>query len=236
MSKKQSVISCIILFAVTFAVSGLSALLTHDSVQLYPSFTKPPFAPPAIVFPIVWSILFALMSISAWLILRSLTQLFTVKGALCSPSMLLYFAQLIVNFFWSILFFRFRLYLPAFFWLLLLVFLVTKMILSFCMLVYMLSFFTISPQGWRMVLTGAVEFLSGNIIPLPFFPEKYVALIKCTPFAYMQNVPFRIYSGDLGGGEVYRCIAGQFFWLAALILLGRCTWKAAEKRVVIQGG
>ena len=32
--------------------------------------------------------------------------------------------------------------------------------------------FTISPQGWRMVLTGAVEFLSGNIIPLPFFPRN----------------------------------------------------------------
>ena len=119
---------------------------------------------------------------------------------------------------------------------LLALFLALGITVSFCMLVYMLSFFTISPQGWRMVLTGAVEFLSGNIIPLPFFPEKYVALIKCTPFAYMQNVPFRIYSGDLGGGEVYRCIAGQFFWLAALILLGRCTWKAAKKRVVIQGG
>ncbi len=131
MSKKQSVISCIMLFAVTFAVSGFSALLTKDSMKLYPSLTKPPFAPPAIAFPIVWSILFALMSVSAWLILRTLTQFFTVKGALCSPSMLLYFVQLSVNFFWPILFFRFRLYLPAFFWLLLLVFLVTKMILSF---------------------------------------------------------------------------------------------------------
>lgn len=107
---------------------------------------------------------------------------------------------------------------------------------SFCMLVYMLSFFTISPQGWRMVLTGAVEFLSGNIIPLPFFPKKYLSLLELTPFAYMQNVPFRIYSGDLAGAEVSRCIIKQIFWLVTLMLAGVVLWKQAEKRIVIQGG
>ncbi len=107
---------------------------------------------------------------------------------------------------------------------------------SFCMLVYMLSFFTISPQGWRMVLTGAVGFLSGNIIPLPFFPKKYLSLLELTPFAYMQNVPFRIYSGDLAGAEVSRCIIKQIFWLVTLMLAGVVLWKQAEKRIVIQGG
>lgn len=85
-------------------------------------------------------------------------------------------------------------------------------------------------------MTGAVEFLSGNIIPLPFFPRKYLALLELSPFAYMQNVPFRIYSGDLAGGEVCRYIGGQVFWLAALMLLGVVIWKCAEKRIIIQGG
>lgn len=107
---------------------------------------------------------------------------------------------------------------------------------TFCMLVYMLCFFTISPQGWRMVLTGAVDFLSGNIIPLPFFPPKYLALVELSPFAYMQNVPFRIYSGELAGTEIYLCILKQIFWLAALMLLGIVVWKRAEKRVILQGG
>ena len=107
---------------------------------------------------------------------------------------------------------------------------------AFCMLVYMLCFFTISPQGWRMVLTGAVDFLSGNLIPLPFFPKKALFLLKLSPFAYMQNVPFRIYSGDLAGGEAYPYLAGQIFWLAALVSVGFFLWKRAEKRVVIQGG
>lgn len=107
---------------------------------------------------------------------------------------------------------------------------------TFCMLVYMLCLFTISPQGWRMVLTGAVEFLSGNIIPLPFFPKKYLFLVELSPFAYMQNVPFRIYSGDLTGFEIYPYIAKQIFWLVFLLFIGIVIWRQAEKRIVIQGG
>lgn len=119
---------------------------------------------------------------------------------------------------------------------LLTLFLALGITVTFCMIVYMLCFFTISPQGWRMVLTGAVDFLSGNIIPLPFFPKKYLFLLELSPFAYMQNVPFRIYSGDLAGAEIYSCIAKQIFWFVALLLLGIAIWKQAEKRVVVQGG
>ena len=87
-----------------------------------------------------------------------------------------------------------------------------------------------------MVLTGAVDFLSGNIIPLPFFPKKYLSLLEWLPFAYMQNVPFRIYSGELVGAEMYQCILKQIFWLVTLMFLGIVLWKQAEKRIVIQGG
>ncbi|MDE7179009.1 MAG: ABC-2 family transporter protein [Lachnospiraceae bacterium] len=115
-------------------------------------------------------------------------------------------------------------------------FLALGITVTFIMLVFMLCFFTISPQGWRMVLTGAVDFLSGNIIPLPFFPKKYLFFVEISPFAYMQNVPFRIYSGDLAGGEIYQCILRQIFWLVTLMILGVVLWKQAEKRVVVQGG
>ena len=115
-------------------------------------------------------------------------------------------------------------------------FLALGITVAFCMIVYMLCFFTISPQGWRMVLTGAVEFLSGNIIPLPFFPKKYLFLLELSPFAYMQNVPFRIYSGDIAGGEIYQCILKQIFWLVTLMFSGIVIWKRAEKRIIIQGG
>ncbi len=119
---------------------------------------------------------------------------------------------------------------------LLTLFLAFGITVAFCMIVYMLCFFTISPQGWRMVLTGAVDFLSGNLIPLPFFPKKYLFLLELSPFAYMQNVPFRIYSGDLAGNEIYPYIGKQLFWLAALLGLGLVIWKRAEYRIALQGG
>lgn len=107
---------------------------------------------------------------------------------------------------------------------------------SFCMLVYMFSFFTISPAGIRIVAVSMVEFLSGATIPLPFFPEKVRALLELLPFASMQNVPLRIYSGDLSGAAAGRALLLQFFWLFALIGLGRLLDAFAMKKVTIQGG
>ncbi len=124
----------------------------------------------------------------------------------------------------------------SFFFFLLTLLLALGITVTFCMLVCMLCLFTVAPQGWRMVLTGAVEFLSGNIIPLPFFPKKYLFLVELSPFAYMQNVPYRIYSGDLAGIEMYPYIGKQVFWLAALMAAGIFVWKRAEQKVVIQGG
>lgn len=107
---------------------------------------------------------------------------------------------------------------------------------AFCMLVYILCFFTLSPQGWRMFLTGAVDFLSGNIIPLPFFPQGYLKIAELLPFAYMQNVPFRIYCGDLTGADIPLAILKQIFWFLTLTLAGLFLWKKAEKKIVVQGG
>lgn len=107
---------------------------------------------------------------------------------------------------------------------------------SFCMLVFMLCFFTISPLGVRMVLTGAVELLSGAIIPLPFVPQPIRGILELLPFAAMQNVPLRIYSGDLAGAEMVQAVGLQVFWLAVLLLLGKVLCRMAQRRIVIQGG
>ncbi|MDK2808665.1 MAG: viologen exporter family transport system permease protein [Clostridiales bacterium] len=49
---------------------------------------------------------------------------------------------------------------------------------SFCMLIYVASIFTISPNGLRMLFTSAVEFFSGGVIPLPFFPAKLQLIME----------------------------------------------------------
>lgn len=107
---------------------------------------------------------------------------------------------------------------------------------ALCMLIYVLSFFTVSPDGLRIFFVSGVEFLSGAVIPLPFFPEKLRFFLELLPFASMQNVPFRIYSGGMTGEEILRALCLQLFWLVVLAGLGRLLCRVAVKRVIVQGG
>ena len=86
---------------------------------------QPPLSPPAILIPIVWTVLYALMGISAARI--SIAPDSPAKDR----SLNLFVAQLIVNFFWSPIFFNTGAYGFAFLWLLLLIVLVAWMILTF---------------------------------------------------------------------------------------------------------
>ena len=60
--------------------------------------------------------------------------------------------------------------------------------------------------------------------------------LELTPFAGMQNLPLRAYSGELAGAALLRAAGLQAFWLAALVALGILLMSAALRRVVVQGG
>lgn len=108
------------------AVGGLSGWLSRNGMQNYmDSVSQPPLSPPPVIFPIVWSILFALMGLSAARIVLSPDSKERRRG------LNLYVAQLTVNFFWSLIFFNAQAFGFAFFWLLLLWGLVLWMILVF---------------------------------------------------------------------------------------------------------
>lgn len=107
---------------------------------------------------------------------------------------------------------------------------------AFCMFVYIFTFFTMSPMGIRIVFISLVEFLSGAIVPLPFLPHGIRGFVELMPFASMQNMPLRIYSGNIAGNELIKGVGLQVFWLAVLILVGRFLMKKALKKVVVQGG
>lgn len=119
-SKKFYVISALI----PLAVGGLSALLGMNGMADYKLLQKPPLAPPGFLFPIVWTLLFILMGISSAKIACS-------DSPDKNSALKTYAAQLAVNFFWTIFFFRFQWRLFAFFWILLLIVLVVSMIRQF---------------------------------------------------------------------------------------------------------
>ncbi len=104
------------------------------------------------------------------------------------------------------------------------------------MLMYISLFYTVSPIGVRIIISTFSEFFSGAIIPLPFFPEPLRRVTELLPFAALQNMPLRIYSGNISGIEMVSGIALQIFWLTVLVAAGKMLINRALKRVVVQGG
>lgn len=89
--------------AVSFAAGGVGNLLGGSGVrEWYPTLTKPSFTPPAWVFGPVWSLLYAMMGVAAWLVWRE-RGLRRAAGA-----MILFAAQLVCSAAWSGLFFGLR--------------------------------------------------------------------------------------------------------------------------------
>ncbi len=117
----------VIAILIPLAVGGLAAFLTRNNMDIYDQINKPPLAPPAIVFPIVWTILYILMGVSSariWL-KRGNNPEATVDG------LFTYGIQLFFNFFWSLFFFNLQEFFFAFLWLLILWGLILRMILQF---------------------------------------------------------------------------------------------------------
>lgn len=126
--------------------------------------------------------------------------------------------------------------LNSFIWFIFTMLLGFLVVVAFCMLIYIATFFTISPMGIRMVAISMVELFAGSVIPLPFLPKGIRQVFELLPFASMQNVPLRIYSGDIVGVDVYTSAVLQVFWLITLVIAGKMLTTKALKKVVIQGG
>lgn len=109
---------------VTFVIGGFFSFFIPNMEGYYDSLIKPPLNPPGVLFPIVWSILYLLMSISLYIVSES-------SSINKEQSYLIYIFQLVVNSIWTLLFFGFGLELISFLWILLLIVLVILMIREF---------------------------------------------------------------------------------------------------------
>lgn len=105
-----------ICLAVPLIVGALAAVLTQESMESFEALNQPPLSPPAWLFPVVWTVLYILMGAASYLILCNCGA-FRAQAA---SALKIYAIQLVVNFFWTIIFFNLKLYLFAFIWLLLL--------------------------------------------------------------------------------------------------------------------
>lgn len=110
--------------AIGLGTGLFSVLLTLGNFKAYSALLQPPLAPPGWLFPVVWTILYILMGVSAYLVYECDTEEKYIGLAV-------YVLQLIFNFLWLIIFFNIRNLLFAFVWLVFLWILVLAMTISF---------------------------------------------------------------------------------------------------------
>ena len=122
-TKKKDILLLIICILIPLTVGLLSARI-FGGFSLYESLEKPPLSPPAALFPIVWTILYILMGISSYIILKSRSpgRTFALK---------LYAANLFFNLFWPLIFFEKMDFFFALIWLIIMFLVVLWMTASF---------------------------------------------------------------------------------------------------------
>lgn len=124
---RNFIISILIPLAIGYASSFISQLLLGEDIATYYSqLIKPGFAPPSFIFGIVWTIIYILMGISSYFIMKK-----DYKSTKVKDSMFYYWLQLGLNFLWMILFFGLDLRFTAMIDLIIMTVIIIIMILKF---------------------------------------------------------------------------------------------------------
>jgi ABC-2 type transport system permease protein len=114
----------------------------------------------------------------------------------------------------------------------------------YCMLVgffwFSLQYFTGILGFWleetwilRVILSIVVNFLSGAILPLDFYPESFVRFLDYTPFPYLTYYPIKVFMGEASGF----LMASLFIvgWTFFICLLNSFTWRRGIKLYTAAG-
>jgi len=107
---------------------------------------------------------------------------------------------------------------------------------AYSLLVYALTFYLTDPNGIMVLSVSTADLLGGAIVPLPFMPDGLRKFAELTPFASMQNVPLRIFNGDIPMAEIPGVMGLQVFWIVVLISAGVLLTRNGLRRAVILGG
>lgn len=139
---------------IALGIGGLSAFLVRQNIYIYSLIRKPPLAPPAMLFPIIWTVLYILMGVScARIFMQRTAYPDSVFDALLS-----YAFQLVFNFLWPVIFFNIRTFLFSFIWLVVLWTVILKMIFKFSRLDTTAAYLQIPYLLW-VTFAGYLNFM-----------------------------------------------------------------------------
>lgn len=99
-----------------------------------------------------------------------------------------------------------------------------------------LCFYTTQAFGINQMRDVIVSFLSGVMIPVSFFPGRFKDIVNVLPFAGLAQNPILILQGKTSLHESALMLGKNIFWLIIFEILGWLSFKAASKKVTVQGG
>lgn len=99
-----------------------------------------------------------------------------------------------------------------------------------------ISFWTLETFAMQLVVRWVSDLLSGQIIPLSFFPGILGRIVFALPFAAIYSTPLLIYVGIIKPAQYPQYFLAQGLWAVLFAGIATVVWRAAAKRVVIQGG
>ncbi|MEB3103894.1 ABC transporter permease [Ferviditalea candida] len=98
------------------------------------------------------------------------------------------------------------------------------------------AFFVENNEGMMRMKRVAVDLFSGLIIPLSFFPGWAEVLLKVLPFQAVTYLPGSVFTGKIGPELIASVLAVQVFWTLLLLVPILWVWRAARRRLFVQGG
>lgn len=98
----RQILAFIVLIAITFSAAGIGAFASIEAASFYQELQLPRWAPPAWLFGPVWTMLYLLMAVGAWLVWR------VDQSKSAQIALLVFILQLLPNALWSWLFFAWK--------------------------------------------------------------------------------------------------------------------------------
>lgn len=104
------------------------------------------------------------------------------------------------------------------------------------MLIHTIGFYTYNEAGISSMLNSVMELLAGEMIPVALLPIFIQRGTYYLPFRLVCDLPFRLYSNNIGLMEGIFSIGLQIVWIIILVMVGNLIVKKSLKKVFIQGG
>ncbi|MXZ09338.1 MAG: hypothetical protein F4Y79_07805 [Gemmatimonadetes bacterium] len=107
---------------------------------------------------------------------------------------------------------------------------------SISYIVGLCSFWTTSVFGIVNSKRFIMDFLSGGLVPLAFFPRWLKNITFALPFHSVVHAPVSIYLGKITGKEICDVMITQIVWAVILWIVGSLLWSRAIRKITIYGG